>query len=123
MIFEPKAPPMSGAITSTLNSGRPKIRASPFLIGSGAWVEIHALSVPARASNSATTPRVSMGLPQLRSIHSRSRSTRAARAKAASGSPTRCTSRPARLAGTSACTSGDPSASAASSSVTAGSGS
>jgi hypothetical protein len=75
MILVPKPPPVSGAITSTLNSGRPNIRASPFLIGSGAWVELQTRSPPVRASYSATTPRVSIGLPQLRSMTSRSRQT------------------------------------------------
>ena len=41
MIFVPKPPPTSGAITSTWNSGRPNMRASPFLIGSGACVDVH----------------------------------------------------------------------------------
>ena len=68
MIFVPKPPPVSGTTTSTLNSGRPKIRARPFLIGSGAWVELHTRSWPVRASCSATTPRASIGLPQLRSM-------------------------------------------------------
>ena len=40
MIFVPKPPPTSGAITSTWNSGRPNMRASPFLMGSGACVDV-----------------------------------------------------------------------------------
>ncbi len=55
-------------MTSTLNSGSPNSRASPFLIGNGAWVETHTRSLPVRASYSATTPRASIGLAQLRSM-------------------------------------------------------
>jgi len=82
MIFVPKPPPTSGATTSTLNSGSPKSPASPFLMGSGAWVESQTLRLRRRGSHSATTPRASIGLPQLRSIASRSRRTRGARERA-----------------------------------------
>ena len=123
MIFVPKPPPTSGATTSTLNSGRPKSPARPFLMGSGACVESQTLSTRRRASHSATTPRASIGHPQLRSIAKRSRSTRGARASAASASPTVWRKRAARLSGTSPCTRGVPGASAVARSVTTASGS
>ena len=37
-------------------------------MGRGAWVELHTLSCPVLVSCSATTPRASIGLPQLRSM-------------------------------------------------------
>ena len=114
---------MSGAITSTWNSGRPKIWASPCLMGSGACVDVHTRSTPVRGSCSAATPRPSIGLPQLRSMTSRSERTRAARRNAPSGSPTCCGKRAARLPGTSAWTSGAAGAIACSSVTTAASGS
>ena len=40
-ILVPKPPPTSGAMTSTLSSGRPSMAARPFLMVSGAWVESH----------------------------------------------------------------------------------
>ena len=103
-----EAAPVSGATTSTLNSGRPKIRARPFLMGSGACVELHTRSWPVRASCSATTPRAP-----------RSGCRSSARCRAAPGStcaarrtprrvPTRWTTRAARFPGTSAWTSGPP---------------
>ena len=92
-------------------------------MGSGACVESQTLRTRRRASHSATTPRVSMGLPQLRSIASRSRRTRGARPSAPAASPTACRNRAARFSGTSACTRAAPDASAVARSVTTGSGS
>jgi hypothetical protein len=68
MILVPNEPPMSGAMTSTLNSGSPNSRASPFLIGNGAWVETHTRSLPVRSSYFGHHARASMGLAQLRSM-------------------------------------------------------
>ena len=61
-------------------------------------------------------------LHELRSMVSRSLSTRCAVLRAASASPTVWRKRAARLSGTSACTRGPPGASACPRSITAGSG-
>ena len=61
MIFGPKPPPMNGAITRTCRSHKPSIPASPLRRTTGAWVVSHTVSRPARASQLATMPRVSIG--------------------------------------------------------------
>ena len=86
--------------TSTLNSGRPKIRARPFLIGSGAWVEFHTRELPGRARRARPRRRAPRSgcRSSARCRAARGR-TWAAPANAASGSPTRWTTRAARLPG------------------------
>ena len=125
MILVPKPPPMSGAITSTLNSGRPNMRARPFLIGerrlgrvpdaqpAGARLVLrhHA----ARLDRAAAAALDDEPLPRGRAPPARRR---------ASGSPTTLDERAAaRLSGTSAWTAGCPAPRPPRDRSTAGSGS
>jgi len=67
MILGPKPPPMNGATTRTWRSESFSMAARPLRTTTGAWVVSHTVSRSALASQSATTPRVSIGAEQPRS--------------------------------------------------------
>ena len=123
----PKPPPTSGAITRTLCSGMPRISAMKNRRMCGIWVDDHTVSCS--PVGSTTTLRGSMKAGMSRCWRYRRRITTSASARAASASPPvpACAESKiqvyARLLPWSACTNGAPSASAASRSTTAGSGS
>src|SRR3972149_5211142 len=72
----------------------------------GAWVESHTVNWWDRGSHSATTPRVSIGAEEPRSMVKRSRKTWGALAKASSTLPARWMWCAAMLSAMSACTRG-----------------
>src|SRR5258708_34137032 len=67
MIFGPKPPPTSGAITSTFDSGNPNSTASPPRIEVGDWVESYTVSFCSEVDQRAHTARPSIGLAAPRS--------------------------------------------------------
>ena len=89
----------------------------------GAWVEVHSVSAPTVSSQSASAPRVSIGTPASRFCWTVISTTRAAAAKARSGSPARQVWPRARLPGASSKIAGAPAASAARGIATPGRGS
>jgi hypothetical protein len=128
----PKPPPTSGAITRSLCSGRPRVSAVMVLRMCGTWVDDHMVSCSPLGST--TTERGSMNAGTSRCWMNRRRSTTesgsaSAAATASSVDPPVPASAESnthsalRLVPSSGCTRGAPSARAASTSSTGGSGS
>ena len=121
MIFTPKPPPTSGAITRMWSSDMPNSPAMKRRIRCGFWLVMCSVSWPIRQS--AISERGSIGVPAERWLTIRRSTMTSASFQAASMSPPPIVHSWTALVPMSSWTSGEPSSSAFSGSTTTGSGS